>query len=155
MLPKVMTYRVICERLEAVDRVTDAIECFHEMMRELEGEVYMSGPMTEWVSGELLPVCLPSIRPFWSDFTHQCLSAPGSDGNAPTPHASLNSPTPTSLLREWAKAKLIRYSWSDALLSADSVSISFCSPTRRGIDTCSSHFPRSQSTGFYVNVSKR
>ena len=36
------------------DHVTDAIECFHEMMTELGGEVYMSGPMTEWVSGEFV-----------------------------------------------------------------------------------------------------
>ena len=32
----------------------DAIECFHEMMSELAGEIYMSGPMTEWVSGEFV-----------------------------------------------------------------------------------------------------
>ena len=50
-LPKVTIYRVICERLEVIDRVTDGIECFLEMMSELGGEVYMSGPMTEWVSG--------------------------------------------------------------------------------------------------------
>ena len=54
ILPRVTIYRVICERLKAIDRVTDAIECFHEMMSELAGEVYMSGPMTEWVSGEFV-----------------------------------------------------------------------------------------------------
>ena len=32
----------------------DAIECFHEMMTELGGEAYMSGPMTEWVSSEFM-----------------------------------------------------------------------------------------------------
>ena len=118
----------MCERLEAFHRVTDAIKCFHEMMSELRGEVYMSGPMTEWVSGELvLPVCLPYIQPFWSDFSHQCLSAPESDDDAPTPHATLDSPTPAPLLREWAKAKLTRELWRDTLLSAISVSISFCS----------------------------
>ena len=53
-LPRVTIYRAICERLEAIDRITDAIECFHEMMSELGGEVYMSGPMTEWVSGEFM-----------------------------------------------------------------------------------------------------
>ena len=51
-LPRVTIYRDICERLEAIDRVTDAIECFLEIMSELGGEVYMSGPMTEWVSGQ-------------------------------------------------------------------------------------------------------
>jgi hypothetical protein len=53
-LPRVTIYRVICERLEAIDRVTDAIECFLAMTSELGGEVYMSGPMTEWVSGEFM-----------------------------------------------------------------------------------------------------
>ena len=100
------------------------------MMSELGGEVYMSEPMNEWVSGELsfyLFVC-SYIQPFSSDFTHRYLSAPGSDGDALMTHATL-----TPLLREWAKAKLTLDLWRDALLSAVSVSISFCSRTRRGI----------------------
>ena len=44
----------MCERLEAIDRITDAIECFLEMTNELGGEVYMSGPMTEWTSCEFM-----------------------------------------------------------------------------------------------------
>jgi hypothetical protein len=56
-----MIYWVVCERLEAIDRVTDAIECFHEMMSKLGGEVYMSEPMTERVSGELCSTCLSAI----------------------------------------------------------------------------------------------
>ena len=28
-------YRAICERLEAIDHITDAAECFHEMEYEL------------------------------------------------------------------------------------------------------------------------
>jgi hypothetical protein len=47
----------------------------------------------------------------------------------------LNSPTLTSLLREWAKATLARRSWKDALVAAASVSIFFCSGTPREIDT--------------------
>ena len=88
------------------------------------------------------------IHRFLSDFTHQRLSALGSDGD---------SPIPTPLLREWAKAKLTRDLWRDALLSAAGVSISFCSHTHCGIDTplvCSLHFPGSRSTRSYVNVSK-
>ena len=53
-LPRVTIYRAVCERLEAIERVTDAIECFDEMMSGLGGEVYLSGPMTEWVSGEFM-----------------------------------------------------------------------------------------------------
>jgi hypothetical protein len=45
----------MCERLEAIDRLTDVIECFHEMMGEsMGGEIYVSDPMTEWVSGEFM-----------------------------------------------------------------------------------------------------
>ena len=125
----------MCERLEAIDRVTDAIECFHEMMTELGGEAYMSGPMTEWVSGEFMFYLFVSyIQPFWSDFTHRSLSAPETNSNAPTPHTTLNASSLTPLLREWVKVKLTRDLWKDVLLSAVSVSISFCSRTRRGID---------------------
>jgi hypothetical protein len=108
------------------DDVTDTTECFHEMMNELGGEVYKSGPMTEWASGEFMfyLFVLPCIQPFWSDFIHRCLSIPRSDVDAPTPHATLNSPAPTPLLREWAKAKLTHDLWRDALLSVASVSSS-------------------------------
>ena len=51
----------MCERLEAIDRLADAIECFHEMTSKLGGEVYMSKPMTEWVSGKLCSTCLSAI----------------------------------------------------------------------------------------------
>ena len=53
----------------------------------------------------------------------------------PTPHATLSSPTPTPLLREWAKATLARGSWKDALVAATGVSIFFPSGTLCGIDT--------------------
>jgi hypothetical protein len=134
-LPRDIIYRVICERLEGIDRIMDAIECFHEMMSELGED--MSGPMTEWVTGEFMS-CLFACHTFnhFSDFTHRRLSAPGSDsGDAPTSHAILNSLTHTPLLREWAKAKLTCDFWKDALLSAVNVSISFYSRSRRGIDT--------------------
>ena len=53
-LPRVTIYRVVCEHLEVIDRVMDAIECFHAMINELGGEVYMGGPMPGWVSGEFM-----------------------------------------------------------------------------------------------------
>ena len=106
----------------------------------------MSGPITEWIFGESMFTCLfPCMKVFPSDFTRLSLSAPRSDGggaseaaqhdNAPTPHATLNSPTPTPLLREWAKAALTRRSWRDTLIAATSVSISFYPGTPRGIET--------------------
>ena len=152
-LARVTLYRVICERLEAIDRLTDAIECFHEMMSELGEEVYMSGPMTMWVSGEFmfyLFVCY-KFKFFSSDFTQRCLSAPGV-------HATPDSPTPTPLLREWGKATLRSREWKDALVVAASVSISFFAAVAGpGLTllACSSHFLGLRSIGSYVNVSKR
>ncbi|KAF8423147.1 hypothetical protein L210DRAFT_3570785 [Boletus edulis BED1] len=95
-LPRPMIYRAVCERLEIVDRITDAVECFHEMTSGLGGEVYMTGPMTKWVC----------------DFTQQRLSA------------NDNATSKTPLLREWAKAKLTRDSWKDTILSAVGFTVS-------------------------------
>ena len=35
-----------------MDRVTDAVECFHQMTSELEGEVNQQGDHSEWALGE-------------------------------------------------------------------------------------------------------
>ncbi|KAF8120144.1 hypothetical protein EV363DRAFT_1408158 [Boletus edulis] len=71
-----------------------------------------------------------------SVFTQRRLSAHGDaasntnrDANMSTIHTTL-----PPLLREWAKAKLTRGSWKDALLSAVGVSISFCCPYELGIE---------------------
>lgn len=62
------------------------------------------------------------------DFTQRCLSASEDKGgvawNATRDGdvAPLQT-TPTPLVREWAKAKLTRGSWKDALLSAVHVSM--------------------------------
>ena len=78
----------------------------------------MSEPITEWISGEFTLTRLSSyVQVFLSDFTHRCLSAP--EGGTP------NSPTPTPLLREWAKATLAGRSWKDALVVSASVSVFF------------------------------
>lgn len=54
------------------------------------------------------------------------------------------------LLREWAKAKLACDSWKDALLSAVSVSISFCSRIHGGIVIYVSKFVVSRATTYRV-----
>ena len=146
-LPGITIHQVMCERLEAIDRETDAIDCFLEMMNKLGGEVYVNGPMTEWVSGEFMFYLSALHSTFLSDFIHRCLSAPGSDAATTTP-----------LLKEWVRTTLARRSWKDALVAAASVSILFCSGTPRQIDTlmvCSSHFPQSRCIRSYVNIWKR
>ncbi|KAF8552314.1 WD40 repeat-like protein [Imleria badia] len=95
-LPRVTTYQAVCERLVAINRVTDAIDCFHEMMSESEEEVYVSGSMTD---GLLV------------NFTQRCLSAPKSEGETA-------SDATGPLLKAWAKAKLTRDPWEDVLASA-------------------------------------
>ena len=46
-LPKVAIYQAIVERLEATDRIADAVECFHQMTSELGEEIEH-----EWVLGK-------------------------------------------------------------------------------------------------------
>ena len=41
---------MICERLEKINHITDAIECFHMMGNELAQEV--QGNEANWVHGE-------------------------------------------------------------------------------------------------------
>ncbi|KAN0078203.1 hypothetical protein V8E55_010260 [Tylopilus felleus] len=96
----------LCEALYVSGRRKDAAESLLEMVNGFD-EVYTSELITKWVS----------------NFTHQCLSAPESGGDAvstPTEDANMVTVhgTPTPLLREWAQAKLAHHSWKDALLSA-------------------------------------
>lgn len=122
ILPKVIIYQVICERLETVDCAVDAVECFHEMIGQLEGEIYKSELMIDWVCRESIMYLFPCrayIPPFLSGFTQRRLSAPERDGDV------VSATTASPLLREWAKARLARGSWTDAILSAVGVSTFF------------------------------
>ena len=47
ILPKVAIYQAIVERLEATDRIADAVECFHQMTSELGENIEL-----EWVLGK-------------------------------------------------------------------------------------------------------
>ena len=118
----------------------DAGECLLNLVNTFDG------PITEWISGQCAFACLFSrIQAFPSDFTRKYFTALECDGgaalkaarhnNAPTPHATLNAPTTTPLLKEWAKATLAGRSWEDALVAAASVSVFFYSGIPRGIDT--------------------
>ena len=51
-VPRLMTYRIICEALETVEGIMDAIECFHQMTNELMEEAITQGKRAEWVLGE-------------------------------------------------------------------------------------------------------
>ena len=139
----------------------DAGESLLKLVNNFDEEVYMSGPITEWISGEFTFTftCLFScIRNFSAGFAQQCLSSAELNDAAASKamlHETLNLPTPTPLLSEWEKATLAGRSWKGALIVAANVSISSYSGIPREINTlmvCSSHYPESQSIGSYVNV---
>ncbi|KAF8122511.1 hypothetical protein EV363DRAFT_1360163, partial [Boletus edulis] len=47
--PRAEIYRAICEHLEMIDRIADAVECFREMMSELGEETKEHDEYTAWV----------------------------------------------------------------------------------------------------------
>ena len=51
-VPRLVTYRIICESLESVGGIMDAIECFHQMTSELMEGSIAQGDQAEWVLGE-------------------------------------------------------------------------------------------------------
>ena len=141
----------LCEALYAAGRTKDAGESLLKLVNTFDEEANMSEPIAAWISGEFTFTCLFScIRNFSADLTQQCLSTPEIDDaatskatshdNVPILPETLNSPTPTPLLREWAKATLVSRSWADALATAARVSIFFFSCTPHGIDTLGVEF---------------
>ena len=91
-------------------------------MCELGEDIYASGPMIEWVCGELI------FYPFFSrypTFSSRFCATTSLDSQS-QPH--------TTFEREWARAKLINDTWKDALGLAVRVSISLCYRILRRID---------------------
>ena len=64
--PRSFIYQAVCERLEAMDRITDATECFLQMTGELGKQMNSDRDLREWALGEWLCIssynCLPSVR---------------------------------------------------------------------------------------------
>ncbi|KAF8551245.1 hypothetical protein OG21DRAFT_1487133 [Imleria badia] len=65
-IPRITTYRILCEGLEGVEGVMDAIECFHQMASELTKETITQGEQAEWVR----------------DFRYRCCEKLGRFGDA-------------------------------------------------------------------------
>lgn len=51
-IPRPTIYRALCEGLERVEAITDAIECFHQMASELAEETIVKGEQAEWFHGK-------------------------------------------------------------------------------------------------------
>ena len=64
--PRSVIYQAICERLEAIDHIMDATECFLQMDDELGNQMNSRRDLREWALGEWLRIsgynCLPSVR---------------------------------------------------------------------------------------------
>ncbi|KAF8546584.1 hypothetical protein OG21DRAFT_1491063 [Imleria badia] len=91
-----------CEALHAAGRIKEAGESLLSMLNTIDERIYGTEPVVTWVS----------------DFSQRCLSTPDSTGDA-----TFHSPSPTPLLREWAKLKLTGGSWNDALVGALSFTV--------------------------------
>ena len=50
MTPEFTIYQEICEHLEATDHVTDAVECFQQMVGSLTGKTHGRG--AKWIPGQ-------------------------------------------------------------------------------------------------------
>ena len=142
-----------CEALYAAGRIKEAGESLLNIVNTVDKDV-MAEPIVTWISSKLCysapPLC---IRHVATDFLQRCLSTPESSVDT-----SPNTPTPTPLLRQWAKLKLTGGSWTDALVAALTVSISFCSGTSRWLDIplVRSSQPRdSRFIGLSATISKR
>ncbi|KAF8554548.1 protein prenylyltransferase, partial [Imleria badia] len=48
-VPRLVTYRILCEGLEIGEGITDAIECYHQMASELTEEIITQDAQAEWV----------------------------------------------------------------------------------------------------------
>ena len=125
-----MVRQRLCEALYAAGRTKEAGESLLNIVSTVDEDVYTTESIRNWVSGKLrYPVPPPCVRHFATDFLQRCLSTPERSDDT-----ILHSPSPTPLLREWAKSKLAGGSWRDALVAAVNVSISFLSTPRR-LDT--------------------
>jgi hypothetical protein len=149
-----------------VGRTKYAGESLLKLVNSFDEEVYISGPITEWISGEFTFTCLLScLQAFPSAFTHRCLSVPESDSGVASKAARHDdalmlhlNPLTLTTLEGVGKATLARRSWKDALVAAASVSIFFCSGTYfvgLTLLVWNSWFRDLRSTRFYVNVSKQ
>ena len=61
----------LCEALHAAGRANEAGESLLEIVNNVDKEVYMRGPITTWVSGEL---CSPISSAMHSKFHHRFLA---------------------------------------------------------------------------------
>lgn len=58
-VPRLTTYRTLCEGLEMADGIMDAVECYHQMAGELAEEIITRGEQAKWfLSEQLCMLCV-------------------------------------------------------------------------------------------------
>ncbi|KAG8216354.1 hypothetical protein J3R82DRAFT_6433 [Butyriboletus roseoflavus] len=123
-VPRLVIYRVVCERLETVDRVMDAIECFHEMENELVQEI--QGKEVEWAL-DFKSRCCRKIEDLGDDAMNT-----GQYDEATSQYSAALSLNPTAaqaLFVKRSKARAARGLWEDALSDAnEAISLDPSSP---------------------------
>ena len=136
MIPRLTIYRVICERLAMVDHMTDAGECFRQMVDELAEQTNAHDEQAEWVLGERSRIlcrchCYMTLV---LDFKRHCLTKLEGLGDTAmsaeqyddaisqySAALSLDPAAPQGLLIKRSKAYIARGWWEDALNDANMV----------------------------------
>ena len=129
-----MIYRAVCERLEMMDRVTDAVDCFHQMTSELN----LHDEHLEWILGEwsahLGVGDIAYVTLSVSDFRNRSVKNLEHLGDTAvdarrydtaishySTALSLGCPSPQSILLKRSKACVATGSWTQALDDANQV----------------------------------
>ena len=137
MIPRLTIYRVICERLAAIDRITDASECFRRMVDELAEQTNAHDERAEWILGERSCTLYGRSRlydPCVLDFKRRCLLKLEGLGDAAmsaeqhddaisqySAALSLDPATPQHFFIKRSKAYIAMGWWEAALNDANTV----------------------------------
>ena len=130
VVPRFTIYRIIYEYLEKIGRITDASECFHQMVDELVGQANAHDEQVHWVLGEwpCMPYgCMLNFKGRYSGklegLGDTAMSAERYDVAVSeySVALSLNPATPQCLFIKRSKAYIARGLWQDALNDADKV----------------------------------
>ncbi|KAF8547208.1 hypothetical protein OG21DRAFT_1501672 [Imleria badia] len=119
-IPRFISYRAICERLETINHITDVIECLQHMQNELGEEADMSDEQAKWVV----------------DFKQRCAESSERLGDAAadaqryddaialySAALSLDLAVPQVILIKRSKVYIAKERWEDALDDTNQVTI--------------------------------
>ncbi|KAF8548528.1 hypothetical protein OG21DRAFT_750496 [Imleria badia] len=118
MASRFTIYQTICTQLEAVNKITDATDCIHEMTSELGGEINLPDEQAEWVSAFKQEIS-QKLEYFGDLAIHA-----GRHDEAIAEYSavlSLNPASPQGLLIKRSKAYVAHGLWENGLQDANRV----------------------------------